>query len=253
MRVLIAGHGFLGKRIAEKLLGAGYELTVIRRSPAEVPASGIKFVACDLMQTSPTLPKLDFDLAVFCLAPGVRAADLYRKTYCDAQANFLKNLNVTEYIYISSTAVFPEKAGTYREEDGSKHSERAEILLEAENIALSHRGCVLRFAGLYSAERPIYTAAASAYTEDRLVHFIHQDDAASAVCHAASHKLHGVYNVHDGNPQWRSTALKARELPAAILPAGEERVISADKFFATGFKPRYASYTDGVSSVSLKS
>jgi len=253
MRALIAGHGFLGKRIAEELLDAGYELTVIRRSAGEVMPSGIKFVSCDLMQTSPTLPQLPFDLAVFCLAPGVRAADLYRKTYCDAQVNFLNNLNASEYIYISSTAVFPEKAGTYHEEDGSKHSERAEILLEAENIALGHRGCVLRFAGLYSAERPIYSAAAGAYTEDRLVHFIHRDDAASAVRYAASQKLHGVYNVHDGNPQWRSAALKARGMPAAILPAGEERIISAEKFFATGFKPRHASYIEGVSAESLKS
>lgn len=248
MRALIAGHGFLGRRIAEDLMAAGYELTVIRRSETEAPGTGIKFVGCDLMTVSPNLPQGDFDLAVFCLAPGMRAADLYRRTYCDAQQNFLKNLNPTQYIYISSTAVYSEKTGTYNEEDGSKHSERAEILLDAETIALSRNACVLRLAGLYCAERPIYGQSGGAYTEDKLVHFIHRDDAATAVLHAAGNNLHGIYNVHDGNPQWRSDILQSRGLAAPTSVRGEQRMISAKKFFATGFTPRYASYLEGVSS-----
>jgi nucleoside-diphosphate-sugar epimerase len=205
------------------------------------------------MQTPPSLPKGDFDLAVFCLAPGVRAADLYRSTYCDAQQNFLKNLESTQYIYISSTAVYAEKTGTYREEDGSKHSERAEILLDAETIATSRDACVLRLAGLYSTERPIYGRSAGAYTEDKLVHFIHRDDAAAAVQYAASRQLKGIYNVHDGNPQWRSSILQRLGLRAPSAMQGEKRLISAEKFITAGFRPQYETYFEGVGLDPLKS
>lgn len=253
MQAVIAGFGFLGQRIAEKLRASGYELTVIRRSTRGPDTIGIKFVQCDLMQSPPDLPGGDFDLAVFCLAPGMRSADLYRKTYCDAQRNFLKNHQAAEYIYISSTAVYPEKTGTYAEQDGSKHSERAEVLLDAETIAVGQNACVLRLAGLYSAERPIYGSSAGAYTEDKLVHFIHRDDAAAAAQFAAERKLKGIYNIHDGNPQWRSAILQRLGLPAPQAVQGEKRLISAEKLFATGFRPQYKSYFEGVGLDPLKS
>ncbi len=245
MRAVLAGFGFLGSRIAEALTAAGFAVTVVRRSLPS-PTLGIEFVRCDLMRAPPAFDKGDFDLAVFCLAPGARDATLYRQTYCDAQTNFLAGVKAANYIYVSSTAVYPEKSGTYREDAGSKHTARAEILLEAEAIAQARNACVLRLAGLYHSDRPIYGGAHAAYTEDKLVHFIHRDDAAAAVLHAAKQNLHGVFNVHDGNPQWRSAILQRLGLNAPELAQTEKRLISAEKFFATGFKPRYSDYFAGV-------
>lgn len=253
MRALIAGFGFLGQRIAAELGALGYELTVIRRSAGIAEIPGVDFVQCDLIESSPKLAHEDFEIAVFCLAPGARAPDLYRNVYCTAQQNFLANIRTAQYIYVSSTAVYPEKTGTYYEKDGSSHSERAEILLDAEKIALSRDACVLRLAGLYSAERSIYGRSASAYTEDKLVHFIHRDDAAAAVRHAATKSLKGVFNVHDGNPLWRSSILTGLGLTPAIPRQIDSRLISAEKFSATGFNPQYKNYFEGISPRALKS
>ncbi len=247
MRAIIAGFGFLGHKIAEELATAGYEISVIRRSVAKPSmAIGIQFVQCDLTVAPPALDRNAFDLAVFCLAPGRRDSELYRKTYCNAQANFLTAVRPAQYIYISSTAVYPDSAGTYSENEGSPHSDRAGILLEAERIALTAPGAaVLRLAGLYSDERPIYGKSGVTYADDKLIHFIHRDDAASAVRHVAKHALHGVYNVHDGNPQLRSTILRALKLDDKRSADPVERRISAAKFFATGFHPLYANYLQG--------
>lgn len=245
MRALVAGYGYLGEKIAANLLIHGYQVTVVRRLPTG-NLNGIKFVSADLMSQIPGLEDSVFDVAVFCLAPGSRTPGLYRQTYIAAQKNFLTGMQAGQYVYISSTAVYPETPGTYSEEQGSAHSDRATILLEAEATALSHtRAIVLRLAGLYSRERPIYGRMNSEYKDDKLVHFIHRDDAARAVLHGIEKELSGIYNVHDGHPQWRSHIL--RELGLTVPSGtGPQRLISQQKFAGTGFQPLYPDYLAGI-------
>lgn len=238
MRAIVAGYGYLGERIVREFTAAGFEVTVVRRV-ASGP-SGIKFVSSDLTVEAPDIQPAPFDAAIFCLAPGTRDLTVYEKTYVTAQRHFLSKLDIRNYVYISSTAVYPDGAGTYDESCGSAHSDKARILLEAEALALSRgNSCVLRLAGLYDKDRPIYSKT-SPYVDDKLVHFIHRNDAARAVSHAVSQHLRGIYNVHDGNPQRRSAILQK--------PAGSisPRIISAEKFFSSGFNPLYADYFAGV-------
>lgn len=245
VRAVIAGFGYLGQKIAAGLATQGFNLTVIRRSPSP-GQNGIKFVPTDLMANLPEMTESAFDVAVFCLAPGSRNPELYQQAYVVAQKNFLARIEARHYVYISSTAVYPDLPGTYTEEHGSAHSDRAAILLEAEATARSHsRAIALRLAGLYSQERPIYGRMKSNYKEDRLVHFIHRDDAARAVLHSIQEKLTGIFNVHDGHPQWRSTIL--RELGITTpAQAGPQRHISQQKFADTGFRPVYQDYLTGI-------
>ena len=250
MRAIIAGFGYLGHKIAEKLTEATYGVTAVRRGGSSnllTEHPDIQFAMCDLSAEKPELESNEFDLAVFCLAPKQRDLDQYQRIYCDAQSRFLEAVRPTRYVYISSTAVYPELAGTYTENDGSPHSDRAIVLLKAEGIALAQKNAtVLRLAGLYSAERPIYGKSNSAYLEDKLIHFIHRDDAALAVAHAVKQALQGIYNVHDGNPQLRSKILRALNFEIGPTAITEQRRISAAKFLATDFKPQYTSYLSGI-------
>lgn len=248
MRAIIAGFGFLGARIAAYLNAAGYSVTAVRRSAPAPGVNGIQFVTADLVQDIPPLNEKDIEIAVFCLAPDTRSDNLYQRVYVAAQENFLRGVNPAQYVFISSTAVYPDIPGTYDEEAGSPHSNRASILLEAEALALSAGAAVLRLAGLYSMERPIYHSGSKNYTEDRLIHFIHRDDAARAVVHALIHRLKGTYNVHDGHPQRRSAILRHLGLPAPGTSTGDDRLITAQKFSQTGFYPLYPDYFAGVSS-----
>lgn len=248
MQAIIAGFGYLGSKIAEVLSVAGYRLTVIRRqSGTESGGLDFKFVACDLAEQVPELAEHDYAVAVFCLAPVTRNEIEYERTYCRAQKNFLEAVRARKFVFISSTAVYRDNAGNYSEADATPHTRRAEILLSAEQMALATpHSCVLRLAGLYSAERPIYSARSPVYDEDKLVHFIHRDDAARAVLHAVKNNLRGVYTVHDGNPQLRSNILRSLHGDTMQLKASARRLLDDSKFSATGFKPLYADYLAGI-------
>ena len=246
VRVLLAGYGFVGSVLASLLKASGHEITVLRRQPAGA-MNGIEFVTCDLICGRPFDARKQFDAVIFSLAPDERSDAAYTATYCSAQQNLQAMVDASHYVYISSTAVYPESAGTWREADATAHSSRARILLEAEQIAqqMPH-SAVLRFAGLYNSERRIYYGPPATVGEDRLVHFLHRDDAARAVTHVLARRLSGVFNVHDGHPQWRSDVLRRLGFLDAPLPRTGERRISAEKLFATGFVPRYADYFAGL-------
>lgn|GEM_PF-2600318 len=255
MRAIIAGFGYLGGKIAELLQGEHFDLTAISRSARAVQENGtpaLRFIQCDLAVDVPKLELQNYDSAIFCLAPGRGGynKDTYRQTYCDAQRNFLQAINARHYIFISSTAVYPDRPGTYAEDMALPHSERAQILLAAEQIALEQKdSCVLRLAGLYSAERPIYHKSGTQYNDDKLVHFIHRDDAARAVVHAIQNQLTGIFNVHDGNPQLRSTILNSLRAEKMQPQAAARRLLDCGKFFASGFRPIYADYFSGAEKV----
>jgi len=245
MRAIIAGYGYLGEKIAVLLSRAGYELTVVRRASAA--PEGFSLIQHDLVAAQLPDQSGSFDAAVFCLAPAIREPAAYQRTYCVAQQNFLAGVHATRYIYISSTAVYPDEAGDYYEDNAAPHSERAATLLTAEQIALTEtNACVLRLAGLYSRERPIYHAGRTVYAEDRLVHFIHRDDAARAALHAVQHNLTGIYNVHDGNPLLRSDILRHLGHNAPVDSRLPQRHIHAEKFRSTGFTPIFPDYLSGT-------
>jgi nucleoside-diphosphate-sugar epimerase len=246
VRVLLIGYGFVGSAVAKLLSAAGHELTVLRRSVANAER-GIEFVACDLRNRQPWQTKRQFDAAIVVLAPGERSDEAYAATYCRAQQNLQSAIDTQRYIYVSSTAVYPEAEGTWREEDARAHSTRAQLLLEAEAIArrIPH-AAILRFAGLYNRDRRIYYGPPATPSADRLVHFLHRDDAARAILHALTQGLEGVFNVHDGNPQWRSDILHRLGFLTAPLQHEYKRYISAEKFFATGFRPSYRDYFTGL-------
>lgn len=246
MRAALAGYGFLGKRIAARLSAAGYRVSAVRRS-ATVNASGIIPIRVDLTLVRPVFTEKNFSAAVFCLAPGTRDEANYKQTYCDAQENFLAGLNADRYVFISSTAVYPDQAGNYKEDSAIAHSARAGILLSAERIAMQHpAACVLRLAGLYSRERPIYHAGRLNYPEDKLVHFLHVEDAARSVVHALQQHLTGIYNVHDGNPLRRSEIFARLGFATPILEKRFPRILEKDKFFRSGFTPIYSDYFTGI-------
>ncbi len=247
VHILLAGYGFVARAAADLLCAAGHKITALRRQPDTAQADR-EVIACDLRHDRPWNSKKQFDAVVFSLAPDERSYEAYKATYCTAQENLLMSVEAQHYIYISSTAVYPESQGRWRETDAVAHSESAELLLEAETIAGRIETCaILRFAGLYNRDRRIYYGPPVNATEDRLVHFLHRADAARVISHAIAHGLKGVYNVHDGNPQWRSEIFRRLGFLSDPPPRTVERCISADKLFATGFRPTYPDYFTGLS------
>jgi nucleoside-diphosphate-sugar epimerase len=247
MHVLLAGFGFLGSQIHEFLTAGGHEMTVIRRKNGNQSLLKTNFVACDLTVTAPKLVRTNYDWTIFCLAPGSRDEVQYEAVYCAAQRNLLAGVSTGRYVYVSSTAVYPDLPGLYVEEAAKPHNPRAKILLEAESIAAGHpHVAILRLSGLYSRERKIYDKSQRTFKEDRLVHFIHKVDAARAVLHALENGLEGIYNIHDGNPQWRSDILPYMQQQTRIPNKNLDRIVNIDQFFASGYRPKYSRYQIGI-------
>lgn len=210
-------------------------MTTISRHVQESALEKFEHIIVDLTLQAPVLSFKKVDVAVFCLAPQPATDDDYTTTFVEAQKNFLKNIDAKRYIYVSSIGVYPLQAGVYAERDAKPHSTKACILLDAEDLALNLGGTVLRLAGLYGVGRYIYNSKKN-FTEDKTLHLIHRDDAAYAVFHAVANCTDGAYNVHDGNTYWRSDLLSALCIAYSFPKGGAMRIISAQKFFDTGYR-----------------
>ncbi len=164
-------------------------------------------------------------------------------------------------VYTSSTSVYEDLEGKVDESARlAPRGEHARLLLEAENIfksgmeRLGVAGCILRLAGLYSADRPPARASLQkgvplqGHPGD-LVNLLHREDAARALALALEKRLCGVFNLADGHPIRREelyvAAAKAFGLPPPIWnsPVAEntrEREITPAKFAAaTGWRPEH--------------
>lgn len=244
--ILQAGFGYLGSTVAELLARTGYDLTIIRRQRPTNRHELFPVFTQDLVQGAAQVPENSYDVGVFILAPQVRATKEYEDTFRKAQEHFLRSAEFKHYVFISSTAVYPEDPGTYEEKDARPHSERARSLLDAEALALKkENSAVLRFGGLYDHTRPIYHEPTRS-NEDKLVHFLHRADAAAAILHTIVRGLTGIYNVHDGNPQTRSEIMRRRFGFEMDIAKATARRISAEKFANTGFQSKFHSFFTGV-------
>ena len=110
-KILIAGCGDVGIRLANRLTSSGFEVWGIRRDITKLP-SNINAIEADMAVANsfPDLPG-DLDHIVYCAAAGQRTEQRYRQTYVDGLTNLLDQLkrqpgNNPRIIFVSSTAVY---------------------------------------------------------------------------------------------------------------------------------------------------
>ncbi|OOG48107.1 NAD(P)-dependent oxidoreductase [Rhodanobacter sp. C01] len=199
-RILLAGCGDLGLRVARRLLARGDEVWALRRSPPMSDDSGIHWLRGDLTRPE-TLRKLAADIArvVYLPTPDRRDAAAYRGTFVDGLRHVLDALghaSLQRVLLVSSSAVHGEHAGGWIDE-GTPPSPlgfNGGVLLEAEQwlAAQPVPSIVLRLAGLYGPGRlqllerlragQLQAPRARPHWANR----IHVDDAAAAIVHLLS-------------------------------------------------------------------
>lgn len=194
MRVLIAGYGYVGQALGRRLVAQGDSVVAVRRRlGAEV--LGVKQLALDL--TSPdasrSLPS-DIDAVVYAVAPDERSDAAYHAAYVLGLSQVLKAAaaaNVQRIIFTSSTAVYREHEGGWVDESSplSHDTFSARRLVEAEELARSASGVVLRLAGIYGPGRIAFLRSvqrgevAAESGPPRYMNRIHRDDCAGAILH----------------------------------------------------------------------
>jgi nucleoside-diphosphate-sugar epimerase len=196
------------------------------------------------------------DVLVHCLSGhGGRDAAAYRLTYVETLKNLQKVLQPGFSIFTSSTSVYPQNDGSVvTEESPVGGTPTGDVLLEAEHLALTAGGAVVRLGGIYGPGRSRFIQAALAGqplphgSPDAFSNLIHRDDAASALFHVGRKVLPGTFNAVDDSPARRRELAEAIRLgsveplqhPAALPPATGKRVGNA-KLRATGWSLRYPS------------
>lgn len=231
-RILIAGCGDLGERVARLLLARGDEVHALRRHPPS-DVGGIRWLAADL-----ACPEALVDLPhgitrlIFLPAPGARQADVYRAVFLDGLRNVLDALDTAllqRVLFVSSSAVYGEHGGEWVDETTppAPLGFNGRILREAE-LALQDYPCdsmVLRLAGLYGPGRLQLMdrlRAGQARVPRQSRHWanrMHVDDAAAAIVHLLTLREHQpLYVGADDTP-----------LPLDVLYDGLAALVGAPK------------------------
>jgi nucleoside-diphosphate-sugar epimerase len=194
-RVLLAGCGDLGLRVAALLRARGDEVFALRRRPMD--AAEVQWVQADLTRPE-TLSKLPEGITqlVYTPTPGARDEAAYRAIFVDGLRHVLHALgtpSLQRVLLVSSSAVYGEHGDAWVDENTppSPPGFNGRVLLEAEQWLADQpvRSIALRLAGLYGPGRlqlieRLREGQARAPRDG--VHWanrMHIDDAAAAMAH----------------------------------------------------------------------
>ncbi|MEW9573702.1 NAD-dependent epimerase/dehydratase family protein [Rhodanobacter sp. Si-c] len=196
-RILLAGCGDLGLRVAARLLVQGDEVWALRRRPPPEAVPGLRWLGADLAapHSLGSLPP-GITRVVFLPAPDARDKAAYRSLFVDGLRHLLQALDgraLRQVLLVSSSAVYGEHDGDWVDEDTppAPPGFNGELLLEAEQwlAAQAVPSTVLRLAGLYGPGRLqlVERLRAGAQRVPRetphWANRIHADDAAAAIVH----------------------------------------------------------------------
>lgn len=196
-RVLLAGCGDVGMRVAQRLLERGDAVWALRRKLPQPGVAGLHWLCADLtrMETLRELPEGITQL-VYLPTPDRRDRAAYRAVFVDGLRHLLTALgegSLQRAVLVSSSAVYGDHGGDWVTEQTpvAPSGFNGEILLEAESL-LAGAACttsVLRLAGLYGRgrmqllERLRAGQARAPRSPPHWANRMHVDDAAAAIAH----------------------------------------------------------------------
>lgn len=214
MRVLIAGCGYVGTALAQRLLRAGSTVYALRRDCSQLPA-GVLGIEADLTRPE-TLGVIgdDVDRFVYAASPSERSASSYEDTYLRGVDNVATRLNaagahIQRALLTSSTAVYGQLDGEWVDEasDTVPTSFSGQILLRAEAAfaALDFETSCVRLAGIYGPGRTWLVRRVQAgevdFDSPRFGNRIHQNDCAGSLAHLLRlERVDSVYVGVDNHP-----------------------------------------------------
>lgn len=279
----IFGCGYLGLRVARRLIGDGWQVSALTRRPERAAAlcrEGIRGCVGD-WNSYRTLRELP-PAAHVLVAVGYdhRGGRSRHEVYVEGLRNALRVIPASSRVcYVSSTGVFHQNDGGWVDETSPCHpeSEGGRAHLRAENLLRRQRvgqpagsTLVLRMAGLYGPGRvpraeSIRRGEPIAASQDGFLNLIHVDDAAACVV-AAWNMPHpaSMYLVSDGHPVVRReyyeeiARLTGSPPPTFVAPpAGHtstrsdsnKRIWNARMRRDLLPRPQYPSYREGLRAI----
>jgi nucleoside-diphosphate-sugar epimerase len=271
-RILLAGCGDLGERVAQRLRAHGDEVWALRRQPPARGMHGIHWLRGDLTDPA-SLRELPAGITrlVYLPAPATRDKAAYRAIFVDGLRHLLDALDrrkLARVLFVSSSAVYGEHDGDWVDEATPTDPPgfNGAVLLEAERwlAEQSLPSTVLRLAGLYGPGRLQLIErlrAGQLRVPRETPHWanrIHVDDAAAAIAHLLQLKSpQPLYLGVDDTPMPLDelydflAALIDAPLPAeGAAPAGvgSKRLRNA-RLRASGWAPQWPDAREGYAAL----
>lgn len=252
-RILIAGCGYVGSKLAAELAASGHVVSALTRGTSSV--EGIENIVGDLTDPS-TLELPAVDVAYFTAAPDTGDEESYRSVYVDGATNLRNALPAgTRVIFTSSTAVYGQDDGSVVDETSPTTPEgyRGRVLLEAEGQA----DIVLRLGGLYGPRRAraleLVRSGEGRSSPGRYLNWIHRDDASGALVHLmALERPERVYLGVDEEPvesecfyRWLAERTGSPPPRADAMRTGKNKRCSSARLRGSGYRFRYPTFRDG--------
>jgi nucleoside-diphosphate-sugar epimerase len=272
VRTLIAGCGYVGIALGQRLVAEGHEVWGLRRDCSGLPES-IRPIAADLGDASQldALPP-DVDYLVYAASAGESSEAAYRRAYVTGLRNLLDGLRgrrPRRVFFTSSTAVYGQADGSWVDE-GSETSPlhfTGAVTLEAERLlqGSSLPATIVRCAGIYGPGRQRLIESVrqgTALMTHRFTNRIHRDDLAGAVAHLIRvNSAVDVVVASDDEPASQSEVISflaerlgVPEPPAAAgvtdgaARGGHKRCRNA-RLKATGYQLIYPTYREGYAAL----
>ncbi|VXC85989.1 NAD(P)-dependent oxidoreductase [Pseudomonas sp. 8Z] len=276
-RVLIAGCGDVGGRLALRLHAKGWMVHGLRRNVAALPGQ-ILAVPGDLQVAAcpAAWPREPLDYLVYCAAATTHDEAGYRAAYVEGLRHVLSWLaqhgqRPRRLLFASSSGVYGQQAGEWIDEDSPAEAQSysALIMREAEALALNSGlpATTVRLTGLYGPGREwLLNQVRSGYrvseTPALYGNRIHVDDAAGLLAHLFEADAQGIaladcYLGVDDEPSplhevvaWLREQLGVSHWSdeSQIRRAGSKRCRNA-RARALGWVPQYPSYREGYSAI----
>jgi nucleoside-diphosphate-sugar epimerase len=267
-RVLIAGCGYVGQATADLFHDRGWMVegwTVSPQSAGKLMAKPYPVRVVDITNAGDIGGvREEFDVVIQCASSGGGSEEEYRRVYRTGARNLVDAFPRASLLFTSSTSVYAQKQGEIVDETSPANPvhERGRILLETEEIVLSHDGMVARLGGIYGPGRSFHLRKFLAGegviddANDRFLNQAHRDDIASALFLLAERRTdltRQVFNVVDDQPllasdayRWLSGHLQ-RSFSSGNLAARRKRGdsnkrVSNKKLRALGWEPRYPNF-----------
>lgn len=282
MDTAVIGCGYVGMRVAAKLVKQGHQVYGVRRfisDSAPFDSAGIIPLSIDITQPE-QLHRLPASVrwVVNAVSSSRRGVDVYRKVYLEATQSlihYLRNTRIQRYLHVSSTSVYGQTDGSQVDETSERKpiSPTNQILIDAEDLLLRAQqedlfpSIIARVSGIYGPGRGylfrqyLRNEATMDGEVSRFLNMIHVDDLASALILILEVGRPGqAYNITDNFPvtqheflSWLAAELNKPLPPSASpkrhkqrkRPITNKRVSNQRLLNELGFHFQFPTYREG--------